>query len=249
MRFFKLLTTALIIVVTVTAQAAPPDKVLNVPATAGTLTVDNTTFIDVNRILMFVTNHGNFGRDLAAVFGYDYGTWWPYAGDTSLISGNVGSAGDFSPQYAAGVWLGGKVGGELRVAISEWSDFEYTPGPMEDETYMTDRSSFKVYKLYRDSLAGNPNDDYTNWPVDQGAPVDISGAPAMLGDQMLWSVYNDANPTLHTNDCGKTAPLGVEVQQTIYAYDRLGFLGDVVFVQYTLHNQGQNIINDFYISA
>jgi hypothetical protein len=40
--------------------------------------IDNDTYVNANKILMFVTNHGNFGRDLAGVFGYDYGTFYPY---------------------------------------------------------------------------------------------------------------------------------------------------------------------------
>ena len=48
------------------------------------------------------------------------------------------------------------------------------------------------------------------------------GNPYMLGRQMLWSVYNDANPDAHDNDAGETAPLGVEVQQTFWAGDNLG---------------------------
>jgi len=232
----------------VSALATTPDKGTSVPVSAVSMSVDNTTFIDVNRILMFVTNQGSFGRDLAAVFGYDYGTWWPYAGDTWTIANNVGGAGDHSPQYCAGIWLGGKVDGAIRVAVAEYGNFEYTPGPMEDGTFTPDEPAFKVYRLHRDSLADNPNDDYADWPADQGAPVNTSGVPAMLGDQMLWSVYNDADPSLHTNDCGETAPLGIEVQQTVYAYDRLGYLGDVLFIQYILHNHGHNDISDLYIS-
>lgn len=184
-------------------------------------TIDNTTYIDANKVLMFVTNHGNFGRDLSGVFGYDYGTWFPYSGNLDDIVYNIGGFGEKSPIYAAGLWIGGKVNNEIRLAISEF-DSEYGPGPMENGTFTPDSWRYKVYKLYVDSLQSNPNDDYLNWPVDQGAPVDELGRPLMRGDQMLWSVFNDADPSKHTNNSAHTAPLGIEIQQTVWAQDEDG---------------------------
>ncbi|MEW5922801.1 MAG: FlgD immunoglobulin-like domain containing protein [Candidatus Zixiibacteriota bacterium] len=181
---------------------------------SGTNTVDNTSYIDANSILMFVTNHGNFGRDLNNVFDYDYGTFYPYI-DTASISMGINYA---SPLYAGGIWLGGidSATGQVLVTISEYS-CEYVPGPMEGGTYQPDNPDFKVYKLFLDSLQGNPNSDYLNWPSDQGAPLDGYGNPLCLEDQTLWTVYNDADPNQHSNNSGCTAPLGVEVQQMVWA--------------------------------
>jgi hypothetical protein len=176
--------------------------------------LDHTKYIDGNSILMFVTNHGSFGRDLSGRFGYDYGTFFPYRGTASILDGSL----TMSPLYSAGLWIGGRVGNETRIAIAEYSD-EFVPGPMVGGTYQNDRPEFRVYKLYEDSLAGNPNSDYLNWPVDQGAPVDSLGLPLMRGQQMLWTVYNDANPQRHDNDAGETDPLGIEVQQTTWTDD------------------------------
>ncbi len=177
-------------------------------------TIDNTTFINANRILMFVTNHGNFGRDLAGVFGNDYGTYFPFTTVADIQSG----ANTTSPLYAGGLWLGGvdAATNDTLVTIAEYSS-EYVPGPMAGGTYQTDRPEFRVYKLYSDSLADNPNQDYQDWPVTQGAPVDGYGAPEMRGDQMTWTVYNDADPAEHTSDAGSTAPMGIEVQQTVWS--------------------------------
>ncbi len=204
---------------------------------------DNETYINAADILMFVTNHGNFGRDLAGVFGYDGGTFYPYATIEDIESGLLTNY----VLYAAGLWVGGKVNGEIRVSVAEYSD-EYVPGPMANGTFQPDDPSFRVYKLYRDSLAGNPNTDYLNWPVDQGAPVDQLGQPLMLGDQMLWTVYNDADPNQHTNNAGATAPLGLEIQQTVWAYDTDEDLQNVIFMRYKLYNEGADIIEDVYIS-
>jgi hypothetical protein len=67
--------------------------------------------------------------------------------------------------------------------------------------------------------------------------VDVPG-PDVQGDQMLWCVYNDADPTGHGNDAGSTNPLGVEVQQTTFAFDRQGSLGQTLFIKYP-HQQGR----------
>ena len=186
--------------------------------------VDNTTYLDGNSILMFVTNHGILGRDLSALFGYDYGTFYPYQDIESIELGILTS----SPLYSAGLWLGGKVNGETRVAMAEYST-EYVPGPMANGTYQPDVVAFRVYKLYEDSLEANPNADYLNWPVDQGAPVNVDGTPRMRGRQMTWSVFNDANPSAHINDAGSTAPLGVEVQQTIWAGEGGPSIGTTIY--------------------
>jgi hypothetical protein len=186
----------------------------------GAASIDNTTFIDANRILMFVTNHGNFGRDLSGYFGNDYGTYYPFTTEEAISSGaNVSSV-----LYAAGIWIGGVdvATDDTLVTVSEFSS-EYVPGPMTDlGAYLPDNPAFRVYKLYVDSLESNPNQDYLDWAVSQGAPFDGEGKPAMIGKQMLWSVFNDANPVQHTNNNGQTLPLGIEIQQTVWAANDYG---------------------------
>jgi len=209
----------------------------------GTRMVDDITFIDVNNILMFVTNHGNFGRDLSAYFGYDYGTFFPFSDTASISDGSKAT----SPLYASGLWIGGKVGTEIRVTLAEYND-EYVPGPMSGGTYMPDEPGFRVYKLYADSLGDNPNSDYINWPVYQGAPVDGDGDPLMIGDRMLWSVYNDADPFHHINNAGGTDPLGIEVKHTTFAYDNGDMLDNVVFFKMQIFNRGGNAIDSCYFS-
>src|SRR5207249_2374462 len=63
--------------------------------------------------------------------------------------------------------------------------------------------------------------------------VDVEG-PDVLGDQMLWCVYNDADANAHTNPAGSTNPLGVEIQQTTFAFNRTGALGNTVFLKYRI---------------
>lgn len=245
----KLFSLLLVLLCALPLTAAPPKG-----TTSGTaLSIDNKPYIDANRILMFVTNRANFGRDLGGLFGNDYGTYFPYAGDTGLIRSGTDVR---SPLYAGGLWIGAvdSATGQTRVTISEYST-EYVPGPMEGGTFLSDRPEFKVYKLYRDSLAGNPNqayEDYLEYAIGQGAPWDTTAAgeiiPKMIGDQMLWSVCNDADATSHTMDAGSTAPLGLEVKQNVFAFSQTGALGNIVILQFQIFNKGGNTLQDAYFS-
>ena len=188
----------------------PPIDKQNQQTVQFSQSVDNTSFISANKIFMFVTNHGSFGRDISGVFGYDAGTFFPYENYSDLEN----QINLKSPLYAAGLWIGGKINDSIHVSIAEYSS-EFVPGPMLNGTFQSDRDEFKVYKLYYDSLEENPNDDYTNWPVGQGAPVDSLGKPLLKGHQMLWTVFNDADTNQHTNM--NSPPLGIEIQQTTYA--------------------------------
>ncbi len=49
--------------------------------------IDNQTFIDGNKILMFVTNRALLGRDLGNVFGHDYGTCSPFDSVEAILNG------------------------------------------------------------------------------------------------------------------------------------------------------------------
>jgi hypothetical protein len=195
------------------------------------LILDTDVTIGANQLEMFVYNDGNFAYDNANVFGKTDGLYFPRGTKKTVI-------------YAGGIWLGGRVNDTIRVAIAEFSS-EFVPGPMRDSTYQPDRADFKVYKVARgDTPESNP--DYANWPADMGAPVDENGDPAILGDVMTWSVYNDADVSKHTNM--GTDPLGLEVQHTAFAYARGGALGQVIFQKFKIINKGFNTIDSTYVS-
>jgi hypothetical protein len=195
------------------------------------LIFDTDVTIDANALEMFIYNDGNFAYDNANVFGKTDGLYFPRGTKKTVI-------------YAGGIWLGGKVDGGIRVAIAEFSS-EFVPGNMENGTFVPDNASFKVFKIKRgDDAASNP--DYANWPADMGAPVNDDGTPAMLGDVMTWSVYNEADVSKHTNMA--TDPLGLEVQHTAFAYARGGALGQVIFQKFKIINNGTNTIDSTYVS-
>jgi hypothetical protein len=233
MRFLRWLGTASLILslaASYAAAAVKPGAKLNrrAPHRAAS-NIDNTAHMDANNLDMVVTNHGSFAYDLLT-------------GNSGLIypKGSTKTA-----VFAAGPWLGAKVGSEVRVAVGEYSQ-EFVPGPMVGGTFQPDNGRFRSYKIVRGNTTSA---DYLNWPVDQGAPLDSTGAPALLGDAMIWSVYNDADPGAHSNQAGSTNPLGVEVQQSTFAYNRSGALGNIIFVRFKLINKGGNQLDSMFVSA
>ena len=118
------------------------------------------------------------------------------------------------------------------------------------------KAEYKVYKLYR-NYARYRRCVTWRWRTTTPArcrtarrsvTVQADGSLNILGDEMLWAVYNDADPANHTNRAGSTAPLGVEVQQTTFAFNRQGPLGNTIFIQYKLINKGANTIDSMYVS-
>ena len=69
--------------------------------------------------------------------------------------------------------------------------------------------------------------------MNQGAPVTDLGQPVAFGTQTLFSVFNDADPGNHTNNAGSTAPLKVEIRQTVWAKETAGADTTIVPSSYT----------------
>lgn len=185
--------------------------------------------ININNVSVYVSNEGSFSFNIgagAAGLEFPKGT-----GKTAV--------------FASGLWVGGKVSGDLRVATGEYQ-FEWRPGPMGKDGKPADANDAK-YKVYKISAGDGPsNPDYANWPVADGAPVGKDGKPLILGDQTLWSIYNDADESKHTHF--QTKALGLEVQQTLFAFDRPGALGNTIFIKFKIINKGGNKIDSTYVS-
>ena len=203
----------------------------------GERTIDVNSYFDANRLFMMVGNTGNIAYDASSTYGRASGLYYPYSGLPSF-------PGVKTVVYSAGIFMGGKVGGEIRIAAADYTS-EYVPGPMTDNTYQPDQPSFHVYKIDKNSGPGDP--DYDQWPADQGAPVDQYGKPLLLGDQTLWSVFNDSDPGSHHTRSGSTDPLGIEVQQTVWGSDVAGEQIQL-YVKYKLYNKSTQPIDSFYVS-
>src|SRR5262245_51238617 len=99
---------------------------------------DNDDRMNVNNLDMFVTNHGSFGWDLAT---QQPGLRYP--------NGTLKT-----PLFAAGIWVGAKVNGDIRTAVGEYSQ-EFSPGPMYNGTFLVDQPAFKNYRLDRGNTSSS----------------------------------------------------------------------------------------------
>jgi len=98
--------------------------------------------------------------------------------------------------------------------------------------------------------------DWNNWPTDLGAPfIDNNGDgrydpsadnAVAFGDEMYWMVMNDMDTTISRFTYGAD-PIGLEIQLSVYAYDR-DVLEDVIFKKYKMLNKGENNVDSMYLS-
>src|SRR5690606_37086431 len=110
-----------------------------------------------------------------------------FFGSTSEAHYYVPAADSVSAIFAAGLWIGGKVDGELRAAGSTYYNFEFWPGPHSDGARPVDPSDCSAYDriwiVSREDVArylttGEATDDLREWPAHLGAPVlDGDGDP------------------------------------------------------------------------
>lgn len=178
------------------------------------------------------------------------------------------------PMFSTGIWIGGlTVTNELRVAGTQYRNWEFWPGPIDNNgNPPTDCTVYdKIYKLNKADITSYengfaPTPDLANWPRHLGAPVrdgdgnldnyNLAGGdrPAFPGDnlqgvggadEMLWWVMNDLGGT---HVASGTSPIGIEVQVTAYAFNRSGYLGDTTFYRYVLKYKGSGTFKDVYFS-
>ncbi|RKY87365.1 hypothetical protein DRQ09_04620, partial [candidate division KSB1 bacterium] len=201
--------------------------------------IDNDTWIDRNNVRMVTTNRGSISWD--------------------IVTGNAGleypkGTGKLAV-FAAGIWVYGMVGEELRTAVAEYG-FEYFPGNITSQAGTTPvtfadgtEQRWQVLKLNKEDGPENP--DYSLWKemAQYGAPVDENGNPKLIGDQMLWTIFNDADPAKHTHGrMGQTRPLNIEVRESIFEFDKSGPLGNTVFIKLHFINKGPDTLTGFYAS-
>jgi len=209
--------------------------------------VDNNQTIGINNIRMFVTNTGSFAWDKVdqgqpAGFEYPKGT-----GKTAV--------------FAAGLWLGAlingsQIPGNLHMAVSEYSD-EYAPGSaaggVPDDPNKPEYKVYKLDRVYSDpSVRDAALADYNLGAVPHGAPVvtvQSDGTLDILGDEMMWAVYNDLDSLQHNNRADNLKrSLGIEVQQTTFGFSAQGALGNTVFIKYRFINRGPWFLDNMYAS-
>ena len=236
---------------------------------------DSGRRIDINQINMFVTNTGSFAFDFA---NQDAGLFWPKGTTKSAVfasglwmGAKVGTQtrvalAEYSQEYVPGAMVGGlpddpNRGEYVVYKMARFTGSRNEAGQLVDTLHIEGAGDDATFT---DGLTHHSWSEYMSGAVPYGAPwryyrladtstpavddsIDVPG-PDVLGDQMLWCVYNDADPAGHGNDAGSTNPLGVEVQQTTFAFDRQGALGQTLFIKYRLINKGGNTLDSMFIS-
>lgn len=233
----------------------------------GAQTFDSARRIDVNQLNMWVTNFGTIawdvttgnaglvypkGTDKTAIFAS--GLWM---GATIGVTPHTVVA-EYSQEYVPGQMVGGAPDNPDDPDYVVYKVVRYTGST--DDTSHIERSNTAY--AFADNLVHHSWSEYMHGAAPHGAPwklyrlpdpntpgdsVDVPG-PDVQGDMMTWCVFNDADPAAHTNQAGKSSPLGVEVQQTAFAYNRQGALGLTIFLKYKIINKGTNTLNKMYVS-
>ena len=179
--------------------------------------------------------------------------------------------GPVSPVFAASLWLGGTVDGDLRVTGARYGRYLFRPGPLEEAASppMDCTTYDRIYQVSRNDVArylatGRMTDDLRDWPVEAGAPVvDGDGVegnydlragdqPEILGDVNAFWVMNDVGRLRDTTltDFSWTEPLGVEVRVLAFAFDPAGpnALSTPTFYRYEIINRSAQTIDAFQVS-
>ncbi|HTX17145.1 MAG TPA: FlgD immunoglobulin-like domain containing protein [Bacteroidota bacterium] len=99
--------------------------------------------------------------------------------------------------------------------------------------------------------------DWNAWPANEGAiftdvdhdgsynpSIDIPGVP--YADQTMWYVANDLDASRVNNFSGST-PIGIEMQKTIWAFNRGGALGNTIFTTTRIINKSGVELDSMYI--
>jgi len=223
-------------------------RVIDKPGIFKPSTNDHYNFIDVNEILMWVGNNGDGSHDPVSGFS---GFSWP--------------GGKFAKKKAVsreGLMWGCIADGDTLVnGNNHYQGLQagkiLSSGAVDDPQ----NPRYRVYKLLRnwESLPpGQERDiyqrDYNEWPVEDGAPwvdTDHNGIftrgidqPEFAGDQVLWYVANDLDSSRAVTLSGMT---GLEIQTTVYGFNTVHFLKDVVFKKYLIINKSNSHLDEMYI--
>jgi hypothetical protein len=221
--------------------------------------------VDVNSLNMWTTNEGSIAWDISTVssgleFPRGSGKTAVFAGGLWLgarVNGEVrATVAEYSWEYGPGAMAGGT----FLPDVPQFRVYKVVPwtGNPDDTTHVDrlapgPREDPLAHHAWSEYMAGAApyGAPVRIWqlpdPNDPNATVPVLG-PDVQGDQMLWAVFNDADPSKHTNGAGTSSPLGVEVQQTMWGVNQLNPLANVVIIKYRLINKGSNQLDDMFVS-
>jgi len=176
------------------------------------------TIHNANNIEMYTTNYGILANKTAGILQWEPGLYWP-----------KGSGHDYG--LGIGPWF---------AAIEQsTNDTLVTVG-----FWLGDGSSEWVPGLHEMPL-NDPDARIYMYPSDWPPPISVFPmAPQAINSfQDSWTVYNDLNPKYHHPF--DTRPIGLEVYQTIYAWD-IPVVKDVIYIKFDFKNVSENELKNCY---
>ncbi len=204
-------------------------------------------FLNVNNVRAAIYNAGNL--------------FWRGSGAIYTVPQGLG----VNAIFAAGIWIGGMVDGELRFAGTDYGPFEFFPGPLTESGSLPNASDCSEYdRIYEITIrdlerldeTGEATPDILDWPWQHGAPVadgdgnpdnfDLAGGdrPGITGHKMLWWVMNDVGGPHRWSD---SPPLGIEIRVSAFAVlSTDAALDHATFYQYRITNKQSHVIDSVY---
>jgi hypothetical protein len=249
------------------------EDVKNGRALQKTMTDDNYNYYDVNQILRWIANNGNGSYDPNTGVA---GLYWPKGSSNTAVyedgiiyggyvRGGELPAGTQQLRLIGSTYRNPFQAGKITGVGSDGKPVADNPAPEKYRVYKIEKN-FHQYATTDPALYASLKKDYLEWPGNDGAPyIDMNGngtfdapvldandnwvggdQPLFLGDQMLFHVSNDANPS-KTNFCYGSDPMGIEVRRLLWGYALTGVMGNSWFERWTLINKGAYSIDSMYI--
>ena len=216
------------------------------------------SYLDINNVRARILNNGNlFWRGSPHVY-------------------NIPKGGPSNANFTSGIWMGGQVAGQLRLAGSTYGPYEFWAGPLNDDgTPPADCSVYdRVWKVSKEDVvsyngSGISTPDLQDWPTGLGAPtLDANGDEIDLTDQPLASrvdrkinlaagerpaILGDQMLWWINNDRGNqhtrtdTPAMGVEVHGSAFAFNTAGAIGNTTFYKVRIMYKGSVPLENTYM--
>jgi hypothetical protein len=185
-----------------------------------------------------VTSGGKFAN---VVFLFSGGFFLSGVTNGTLWSNAVASASRIA-DYVPGTVAGGRNDSKAQLYVLRASEGDFAAA--WDEW----RDAVKLGAYFYD---GDGDGIYD--PIDKngnGKWDNTEDRPDLIGDETAWCVYNDGtDPALRRfND---VSPQGIEIRQTVFAFNTKSFVGNMMFLRYSLLNTGTvaDVIDSVYFGV
>lgn len=207
--------------------------------------IDVITPFDGNRIYNYIVNNGDIVTDN---IGGGSGFYWPSVPRTNRSQTEADLRGTNTADYSSGLWIVGTVNDTARTAIvvyvSEYIAGKILPNGQRDDATL---DKYRVYKIMKGDGPGVR--DWDEWPKADGAPTNVDGTPQLTGDQTLWFVMNDLEESRHQGPISGSPPIGLEVQTSVFGFNRADPLGDIMFIKWVIINKGTAALDSAFIGV